>query len=109
MICENIKELQSQLIKQYGLEQLWLNEKPDYIEVNYIKVPKDKRKSGIGTAVIKEIQKYAQDSGKKIILLANPEKRKKSSLNRFYNNLGFKRKRSTDYSLPSHTHTWDNI
>lgn len=54
-----------------------------------INVPLEQRNQGIGSAVVKEIQAYAKQIGKPVVLIPEAERGKKDKLDRFYKNLDF--------------------
>lgn len=86
---------------------LHITEHDDVIRLSDIEVKPEYRGRGIGSAVINRIKKYANSVGKPIVLSAQPHKGKKTALEKFYRNLGFRKpgsKRRFDY--PMHTHIW---
>jgi len=106
-ILEQIDNLQARLTRLYDLDQLWLTEGPKHIEVHSLRVKPDNQGQGIGAQVIDQIKNYAAKTNKRVILFAEPDKGKKTALDRFYKSHGFKKPgRSRDYSLPKHTHMW---
>lgn len=103
-----ISSLEQQILSENPqIEQLSLSETSSAISIDKIRVAEGERGKGVGTAVIRRLQERSQLTGKPLILTAEPEAGKKTALDRFYQNLGFKRPKSKDYSLPRHTHIWE--
>lgn len=100
---DGLESLLDELRKEYNPISILAWEDKNKIEVAKIVVPPDKRNQGIGTAVMKRLQEYAQSVGKPIVLRPEPEKGKKKALDRFYSGLGFvnNRGRNMDYTLSS--------
>jgi GNAT superfamily N-acetyltransferase len=61
------------------------------IQLNLIRVPKEKRNQGIGSRAIKGISNYAKKQNLSVSLTPEPEKGKKGKLQQFYKKRGFKR------------------
>jgi GNAT superfamily N-acetyltransferase len=83
---------------------LWAFEKENYIEITDIRLPPNMQNQGIGTEILETIKTYAQSVKKPIILSPSAEKKnRKSDLERFYKNNGFKwnKGKNKDYSLSS--------
>jgi GNAT superfamily N-acetyltransferase len=59
------------------------------IRLHSIEVPKEKRGQGIGTRALRGLTKFADKTGRRIVLSPAPEKGKKEKLNRFYRSFGF--------------------
>jgi GNAT superfamily N-acetyltransferase len=97
----NLQALLVKLREEYPGLRLNAFEAPEKIELSEIEV-KDKGQ-GVGTRVIREIQEYARQVNKPIVLRPHPEPRKKKALLNFYKSLGFvqNKGRNTDYTLSS--------
>ena len=99
-----LKILREKLKAEYpGLDLDVWESSNDYIELAMIRLPKEMQSQGIGTKVIREIQDYANQVGKPIVISPQPGRGKKKSLESFYRNLGFVRNRgrNMDYQLSS--------
>jgi len=104
---QSIDELKIALISEYDLEVLHLSEGELYVSIDNIRIPPDNQDNGIGTEVITAVQQYALNVDKPVILFAEPDRRKKAPLMRFYRRLGFtKVSGRKNYRLPRHTHIW---
>jgi len=107
IICESAEDLQQRLEREFDLEQLWITEGPDYVELHNIRVKPGERNAGVGTKVVDAVKDYAANAGKRVILFAEPDRGKKTALSRFYKRLGFQKPgRRKDFSLPRHSHIW---
>jgi GNAT superfamily N-acetyltransferase len=71
------------------------------IRLHNIEVPKEKRGQGIGTRALRGLTKFADRTGKRIVLSPAPEKGKKEKLNKFYRSFGFvaNKGRNKDFSV----------
>lgn len=80
------------------------------LELHSIKIDKDKRKQGIGSAVMKEILDFAQGKGYKVTLSPSTDLGASSigRLEQFYKRLGFvhNKGRNKDFSV-SDTMIWE--
>jgi len=102
----SVSSLQKSLKKKYSeLKTLLLSEHNDVISIDMIEVDSDKRKEGVGSAVIQEIVNYADANKKEISLLpALSDDRKgttsRSRLVKFYKRFGFveNKGRNKDFS-----------
>lgn len=104
-----LEQLEKSLSQKYKGLRLITDESDDYIKLTSINVTKADRGKGIGAKVIHELQKYAQQKGKPIILTAEPEAGKKSALESFYKSHGFSRVgKNKNQSFPIHTHIWQS-
>jgi GNAT superfamily N-acetyltransferase len=83
------QKLIDSLRKQYAGVVLWASEHEAKISISDIKVPKEMRDQGIGSAILAAIKQYAASVGKPIVLSPAPERGKKAALNRFYQRNGF--------------------
>ena len=92
----NIKDLETFLENKYNIE-LHLYEKRDTIILSSIVVPKENRKSGVGTAAMNDIIEYADRNGKEIRLTPDIGIGGTSvnRLRKFYRRFGFKK--NSDY------------
>jgi len=110
VISESVNDLQEQLIAEFPeLEELSIHAHRNAIYLSNIRVHKDARDKGIGTKVVERLKEYAQELGLPVLLSAEHDPRKKAPLERFYRRLGFKKPgRRRNYSLPRHTHIWQN-
>ena len=102
----SVSSLQKSLKKKYSeLKTLLLSEYNNVISIDMIEVDSDKRKEGVGSAVIQEIVNYADTNKKEISLLpALSDDRKgttsRSRLVKFYKRFGFveNKGRNKDFS-----------
>jgi hypothetical protein len=101
-----LETLAQQLTKQYGLARLNLFNVRGALHLSDIEVPKTVRRSGVGSAVMQEIVKYADTHGMRIIL--SPGQRddrhgttSRSRLVTFYKQFGFveNKGRNTDFTI----------
>lgn len=108
-ISESAQDFADKLEQEYPeLEDLWLRDDKYAVVLSNLRVRKDARSKGIGTEVIEKVKEYAKTVGKPLVLYAEPDKGKKTALQRFYNRVGFKKSGSRkDYRLPTHTHIWN--
>mgnify|MGYP000381964493 CR=1 FL=1 len=87
-----INSLQDAMITKYpGLKLiLSYNRMGNYLQIDQIIVPTDLRNTGIGTNVIKNILKYADENLMKVSLTPSSDYGgNKNRLNKFYQSLGF--------------------
>ena len=103
-----INKFEEQLKKKYeNLDLLHLSEDASAIKLDHIRMKAGQRGKGTGSDVIRDLQQYAAEQGKPIILESQPEPRKKKALEDFYKGHGFKNPgRNRDFSLSRHTHIW---
>jgi len=103
-IQKQIQLLRDSLKSQHpGLElDLWYAHN-HYIELARIELPPEMQNQGFGHQIIKDIQEFARQLNVPIVLRPEAEKRKKTSLNRFYRDLDFvpNKGRSADPTLSS--------
>ena len=93
-LFENISEFAEQMKEKYNLSTFFVNERPDSISLDMIEVPKVDRKQGVGTAVMAELIRYADEQGKRIVLTPGlPDDRhgttSRGRLVKFYKRFGF--------------------
>ena len=102
-----MESLLDEIREKYPFVKIWAFESSNRIELQKIEIPFEHRGKGIGTDIIKRLQKYAQLVGKPIVLRPEAERGRKKDLERFYKGLGFvnNRGRNMDYSL-SRTMYW---
>lgn len=100
-----MEELLAQIRNQYPSIDIEAYETNNRIEVMQIYVPPNERNSGIGSDIFKQIQQYAKEKRKPIVLRPEPEKGQKVNLDRFYKRLGFvhNKGRNIDFGLSSPT------
>lgn len=67
---------------------LYHNQSGD-IDLHSIEVPKEKRRSGIGSRAIKGLSNYADRNNKRVVLTPQAEKGYKGKLDKFYKEKGF--------------------
>jgi hypothetical protein len=81
--------------------KVYVSESPHQIYVHNLEVPKELRGQGIGSNIIKLIQKFAKEVNKPVVLEPDHPRGVKSKLQKFYKNLGFinNRGRNIDYTL----------
>jgi GNAT superfamily N-acetyltransferase len=93
--------LMQALKEKYPGVELFAWEHDNKIYFSEIRVPKEQRNQGIGSEIMRVVQKYAQSVGKPIVLSPESSRGKKGALERFYKNLDFvhNRGRHKDYSL----------
>lgn len=98
-----MEELLAQIRNQYPSIDIEAYETNNRIEVMQIYVPPNERNSGIGSNVLKQIQQYAKEKGKPIVLRPEPERGQKANLDRFYKRHGFvhNKGKNIDYALSS--------
>ena len=82
-----------------------ISEGDNYIRLHSIVVPESQRNTGIGTAFMNDLNKYADAVQKPLLLTPDPSLggSSKSRLENFYKRFGFgsHRGRNRDYSLPN--------
>ena len=96
--------------KHEGVEDLWIyslgDSNPNTIKLDSIRVAKDARKSGVGSAVMQEITDYADERRLRVVL--TPGQRddghgttSRGRLVRFYKRFGFKENkgRNKDFTI----------
>jgi GNAT superfamily N-acetyltransferase len=100
------RELRS-IIKDFeqmypGLD-LWAYETEFKIQVDSIKLPKELRRQGLGSEIMKALQDFATKRGKPIVLHPEPERGYKKKLDDFYKGHGFvdNKGRNRDYQISS--------
>jgi GNAT superfamily N-acetyltransferase len=81
--------------------KIFAHEGKNNIKITSLLVPKEQRRKGIGTDIIKKIKEYAQKVNKTISLSPAPEKGYKAKLTKFYKDLGFvqNKGRNKDFEL----------
>lgn len=96
--------------KYEGLESLWLyslgDSNPNTMKLDSIRVAKDARKEGVGSAVMQEITDYADAHGLRIVLTPGQKDdghgtTSRSRLVKFYKRFGFyeNRGRKKDFTI----------
>ena len=97
----SFQELVLKLKEEYSGLVLNAYEASHKIEVQDIKVAA--KGQGTGTKVMRQLQEYANQVGKPIVLHPEPERGKKEALMRFYKGLGFveNKGRNKDYTISS--------
>jgi len=96
--------------KYEGVEDLWIyslgDSNPNTIKLDSIRVAKDARKSGVGSAVMQELTAYADEHGQRIVLTPGQKDdghgtTSRSRLVKFYKRFGFKENkgRSKDFTI----------
>jgi GNAT superfamily N-acetyltransferase len=92
------------------IEKNWKRKHPDMklsfshsprsnvIRVNNIRIPKEKQGQGIGSRVIKGISNVAKRNNAPVTLTPEPDKGKKTQLNRFYQKHGFTKNKDQSIS-----------
>ena len=100
-----VRELQNQLIEKYGVDLSLLGGN-DYIVISKIVVPKENRKTGVGTNVMNEITKFADEHEVNIFLDLSDKRdgwgtTSSARLEDFYKRFGFIRNkgRNKDYTI----------
>ena len=92
---ETISDFSDRIEKELGLKQFHVFERADgSIELNLLVVPRDKRKSGIGSRAVEALVKYADSNGKRVYV--NPAvdddfqgTTSRARLVKFYKRFGF--------------------
>lgn len=87
------------LINNYDINLELYYYKKDYIILSKIIVPKENRKEGIGTQVMKEIIDFCNTNNYKIGLTpSNSFGGSKTRLNKFYRRFGFKKNKDYEFN-----------
>lgn len=98
-----VRLLRSLMDRYPQLEDLFAYEDDYKVKLDSIKVKPNFRGQGIGSAVLEELKQFAASVSKPLVLVPEPEKRKKEALDRFYRRAGFvhNKGRNKDYKLSS--------
>lgn len=98
-----MESLLNNIREEYPFVKIWAFESSNRIELQQIEIPFEHRGRGIGSEIIKRLQKYAHSVGKPIVLRPKAERGRKRDLERFYKRLGFvdNKGRNMDYTLSS--------
>jgi len=105
-----LHRLAQELEDKYELEDLWLyslgDSNPNTIKLDSIRVSKDARKQGVGSAVMQEITDFADARGLRIVLTPGQKDdghgtTSRSRLVKFYKRFGFyeNKGRRKDYTI----------
>ncbi len=105
-----LHRLAQELEDKYELEDLWLyslgDSNPNTIKLDSIRVSKDARKQGVGSAVMQEITDFADARGLRIVLTPGQKDdghgtTSRSRLVKFYKRFGFKENkgRNKDFTI----------
>jgi len=97
-----LQKLVASLEQQYPeIASLFAWENIYSVELSDIKIHKDSRNQGIGSAVISALKDFAASVGKPLIVAPEPGKGKKAALTRFYRRNGLipNKGRNKDYRL----------
>lgn len=88
---KELTDLQSTLSKKYSvhLSMEPVEGRPDQFSVSTLEVPPLKRGKGIGTKVMEEVRKYADDNGLKISLTAAGDSKTQARRESFWKKQGF--------------------
>lgn len=101
---KDIANLETTLKEKHGVElRLHLYKNGD-LKIDHIAVPKDSRKQGIGSAVMSEITRFADDNGLRTTLTASVYDQhygttSQARLKKFYKRFGFVENRGKDFSI----------
>lgn len=106
-IDADVAQLKSKLEKTYDVITGLRYDPRGYIRPGHIIVPPDKRSSGVGTKVMNDLIKFADE--KNIPILIEPSNEFGGNLNRlytFYSRFGFVKQKSGNkmYRLPTKVH-----
>lgn len=106
VITPDLQQFTDMLRSKYDLQDLWLHDSGGDLKLDSIRVAKDTRKQGIGSAVMQEITRYADQNGLRVILTAGQKDdghgtTSHSRLVKFYKRFGFKQNkgRHKDYTV----------
>lgn len=84
------KELSYRLSKMFPGVDFSVSVSPDAVRINKVVVPEDARNQGIGSALVSEVNRYADDAGLPVALTADGDfGGSKAAQQRFYKRLGF--------------------
>jgi hypothetical protein len=97
----NLQSLIDDIKKEFPFVDIFASETSTHVELHTIKLPPEMRNKGIGSTIIRKLQDYAKMVQKPIVLIPEPERGKKASLDKFYKSLGFVKNkgRNKDYRL----------
>jgi len=108
LLFENVeyKAFSKYITKKYNVRTFFINQSGNDIELNSIIIAKENQKEGIGSDVMKELIKFADSKGKRIILGVGVKDSihgttSRSRLVKFYKRFGFKENkgRKKDFSV----------
>ncbi len=108
--AEDLQSLTARLKAKYNLQDLWIHDlgdsNPNTIKLDSIRVSKEGRKEGVGTAVMQEITDYADRNGLRVVLTPGQKDdghgtTSRGRLVRFYKRFGFKENkgRNKDFTI----------
>lgn len=105
ILSQATENFRQQLLKQYAneIEDLWFHIGPqgDVLHLSDIRIKKNARGQGIGSKIIDQLKKFADQNKLIITLSPEPERGYKAKLDRFYRSHGFvhNKGRKKDYRL----------
>ena len=105
-ITEDISGFEKEIKQKYDLTAFMVYENKDTITLSMFEVPKAQRQQGIGSAVMNDLIKYADENHKRIVLtpgLRDPRHgtTSRSRLIKFYKRFGFveNKGRAKDFTI----------